>query len=166
MTLHGNVQLDVSSLGPQLPEAADGPAFVYRHIVSFEETNLVGNVYFSRHVSWQGRCREMFLKAHAPGILAEMTRDLRLVTLRVSCEYFAELRAFQEVEIQMRLAFIRQHRLGLDFAYHVVTKASAQLAAHGFQEIGCMRAEGEALFAIAPPSEMISAFHPFMARQP
>jgi enediyne biosynthesis thioesterase len=66
----------------------------------------------------------------------------------------------------MRLAFIRQHRIGLDFAYHIVSKASAQLVARGFQEIGCMRAEGETLFAIAPPSEMINALYPFMARQP
>ena len=38
-------------------------AFEYRHVVSFEETNLVGNVYFANHLSWQGRCRELFLPA-------------------------------------------------------------------------------------------------------
>ena len=41
-------------------------AYEYRHVVGFEETNVVGNVYFSRYVSWQGRCRELFLREGIP----------------------------------------------------------------------------------------------------
>jgi enediyne biosynthesis thioesterase len=62
-------------------------AYEYHHIVCFEETNLVGNVYYTNHVLWQGRCREMFLREHAPDIAEELTRDLRLVTMSCSCEY-------------------------------------------------------------------------------
>ena len=28
--------------------------YEYRHVVGFEETNLVGNVYFVNHLRWQG----------------------------------------------------------------------------------------------------------------
>ena len=63
-------------------------AYEYHHIVGFEETNVVGNVYYANHISWQGRCREMFLRDNAPEILDELSRGLALVTLRVSCEYF------------------------------------------------------------------------------
>ena len=35
-------------------------SYEYRHVVAFEETNLVGNVYYVNHLRWQGRCREMF----------------------------------------------------------------------------------------------------------
>lgn len=139
----------------------DKQAFVYRHTVSFEETNVVGNVYFSRHVAWQGRCREMFLKAHAPGILDEIYRDLRLVTLKVSCEYFDELQAFDEVEIRMRLGFVRQHRIGLDFDYAIVNGAAERFAARGFQEIGCMRLDQQRLKATAIPHELGSALRKF-----
>jgi enediyne biosynthesis thioesterase len=74
-------------------------AFEYRHVVGFEETNLVGNVYYANHVRWQGRCREMFLREHAPDVLDALAQDLRLVTLHCSCEYLAELNAFDEVII-------------------------------------------------------------------
>ena len=104
--------------------AAPARAFRYRHVVSFEETNLVGNVYFARHISWQGRCREMFLLAHAPAVLADLNRSLRLVTLNVACEYFAELRALDEIEIAMSLAYQRQHRIGLAFDYRLVRSAA------------------------------------------
>ncbi len=137
------------------------PAYLHRHVVCFEETNVIGNVYFTRHVSWQGRCREMFLKTHAPGILDEIRRDLRLVTLKVSCEYFSELHAFDEIEIRMRLAFLRQHRIGLDFDYHVISGTSELLVARGFQEIGCMRLGHNGLSAMAPPCELMEALLPY-----
>jgi len=47
-------------------------SYEYRHVVVFEETNLVGNVYYVNHLRWQGRCREMFLREHAPLVLAEL----------------------------------------------------------------------------------------------
>ncbi|OOO17891.1 acyl-CoA thioesterase [Rhizobium sophoriradicis] len=142
------------------------PVFLHRHVVSFEETNVVGNVYFSRHVSWQGRCREMFLRNHAPGILDELNRDLRLVTRKVSCEYFAELRAFDEVEIRMRLAYVEQHRIGLEFDYFVTGSISEAAAAHGFQEIGCMRLREGSLVPVSPPAELVEALRPFMVPRP
>src|SRR5688572_14773973 len=81
-------------------------SYCYRHLVSFEETNLVGNVYFARFVSWQGRCREFFLHEYAPEILADLAGDFRLITLNVSCEYFVELRALDQLEIRMSLVHL------------------------------------------------------------
>ena len=51
--------------------------YEYRHIVGFEETNLVGNVYYVNYLRWQGRCREMFLSERAPDVLAELQDDLK-----------------------------------------------------------------------------------------
>lgn len=137
------------------------PAFIYRHIVSFEETNVVGNVYFTRHISWQGRCREMFLKQNAPGILDEIASDLRLVTLRVACDYFEELNAFDEIELRMSLTHLRQHRIGLNFDIMKLCPAGANLAARGFQEIGCMRLRAGTLAPVLPPASLAKALKPF-----
>src|SRR6185503_8944656 len=72
-------------------------AFEYNHVVGFEETNLVGNVYYVNHLRWQGRCREMFLREKAPSVLADLNNGLCLVTTRCSCEYLAEVSAFDEI---------------------------------------------------------------------
>jgi enediyne biosynthesis thioesterase len=132
-------------------------AFVHTHVVSFEETNLVGNVYFVRHVAWQGRCREMFLKEHAPTILDELERDLRLVTLTVSCTYFDELRAFDEVVIRMSQAYQRQHRIGLCFDYRVERAGEPRQAARGFQEVACMRISAGVLAPCPVPRPLADA---------
>lgn len=137
------------------------PAFSYRHRVSFEDTNLVGNVYFVRFLSWQGRCRELFLMEHAPGVLTDLEGTLRLVTLNVSCEYFAELRALDDVEVSMSLREQRQHRIRLAFQYFVHRRTARILAAHGTQDVGCMRQTAAGLSPTAVPAELMSALEPF-----
>ncbi len=143
-------------------ESARAPSYVLRHTISFEETNLVGNVYFVRHLAWQGKCREMFLRDHAPSILQELEGDLRLVTLRCSCEYFMELRAFDDIEVEMTLAHLNQHRVGLDFNYRAKRLGEHSIA-RGFQEVGCMRLREGRLVAVEPPDELASALKAFEA---
>ena len=136
-------------------------SYDYRHTVSFEETNLVGNVYFTRHLSWQGRCRELFLRDHAAEVLDQLRGDLRLVTISVSCEYFAELHALDTVEIQMRLARRHQHRIKLRFDYLLQGGAPGLLVARGLQEIGCMRQTGDGLTPTAVPGVLALALAEF-----
>jgi enediyne biosynthesis thioesterase len=136
-------------------------AFTYSHVVSFEETNVVGNVYFTRHLAWQGRCREMFLRQHAPSILDDLARDLRLVTLRVTCEYFDELNAFDAIDVRMTLAHLRQNKIGLDFTYLKAAGTERTTAARGFQEIGCMRLAAKGLVPTAVPRALADALRPF-----
>jgi enediyne biosynthesis thioesterase len=135
--------------------------YEYRHIVGFEETNLVGNVYFVNHLRWQGRCRELFLRDHAPGVLAELGRGLSFVTIHVSCDYFEEVRALDEVMIRMRLASQLQNRLMLDFDYHRAHQGREQLVARGVQHLACMRKEGTGLVPTPLPAELRDALLPF-----
>jgi len=114
-------------------------AYEYRHLVGFEETNLVGNVYYVNHLRWQGRCREMFLRDHAPEVLAELSRGLALATVRCSCEYLAELEAFDSIVVRMRLGDVAQNRLTLLFEYWRQGEAGEELVARGEQQIACIR---------------------------
>ena len=75
--------------------------YEYRHLVTFQETNLVGNVYYANHISWQGRVRELFLRDHAPTVVQELMNGLLIATTRVSCDYLAELTVFDEILIRM-----------------------------------------------------------------
>src|SRR2546430_7299375 len=87
------------------------------HLVSFEDTNFVGNVYFTKYFSWQGRCREQFLHEKAPEVLDALRHGLALMTTRCSCEFLAELTAGDEVLIRMRLGRQAQTSLMLHFDY-------------------------------------------------
>jgi len=132
-------------------------AYEYRHVVGFEETNLVGNVYYANHVRWQGRCREMFLRDRAPDVIEALKHGLVLVTTRVSCEFVAELVAFDEVILRMRLGELGQNRITMKFDYWRHNAAGEELVARGEQQVACMQREGEQVFPVPVPSQLREA---------
>ena len=132
-------------------------AFEYKHVVGFEETNLVGNVYFTHHISWQGRCRELFLREHAPDVLEGLNKGLLLVTTRTSCDYFAELYAFDEIVIRMRLGALAQNRITMVFEYWRATQNGEELAARGEQQVVCMHREGNQVTPMPIPETLLRA---------
>lgn len=136
-------------------------SFEFRHVVGFEETNLVGNVYYVNHLRWQGRCREMFLHNKAPEILAELANGLALATVRCSCDYLAELEAFDRVLLRMRLGGVVQNRITLLFDYFRETAGGEELIARGEQVIACMRREGGRTVPTPIPVPLREALKPY-----
>jgi len=137
------------------------PYYEYRHIVGLEETNLVGNVYFVNHIRWQGRCREMFLKDHAPGVMRRLLEDLSLVTVSCACNYFSELTALDEISVRLYLQDLAQNRIALRFEYWRVNRGPGELIAEGNQEIACMRRVAGALEVEEVPAELRRALAPY-----
>jgi enediyne core biosynthesis thioesterase len=132
-------------------------AYEYRHVVGFEETNLIGNVYYANHVRWQGRCREMFLRDRAPEVIEALKHGRVLVTTRVSCEFMAELVAFDEIILRMRLGALAQNRITMNFEYWRHTAGSEELVARGEQQVACMQREGEQVVPVPVPAQLREA---------
>ena len=139
-------------------------SFDYRHVVGFEETNLVGNVYYVNHLRWQGRAREMFLRQYAPEILAEFDHGLALVTLQCSCQYLGELKAFDQVIIRMFLSAIAQNRIAMRFEYWR-EGVKDELVGRGEQEIACMRRHGGQLLPTSIPVQLRDVLAEFAEAQ-
>ncbi len=137
-------------------------AYEYRHVVGFEETNVVGNVYYANHIRWQGRCREMFLREHAPEVSGEIARGLCLITTRCSCDYLVELYAFDEVVIRMRLADLGQNRITMAFEYWRCTAQNTEdIVARGEQQIVCMQRSAGALEPTPVPKSLVDALRAY-----
>ena len=132
-------------------------AYEYRHVVGFEETNLIGNVYYVNHVRWQGRCREMFLRDRAPDVIEALKHGLVLVTTRVSCEFMTELVAFDEIILRMRLGELAQNRITMKFEYWRHAPAGEEMVARGEQQVACMQREGEQVVPVPVPSQLREA---------
>ncbi|WP_091091521.1 acyl-CoA thioesterase [Micromonospora nigra] len=136
--------------------------FEYRHTVGFEETNIVGNVYYVNYLRWQGRCREMFLKDRAPEVLADLQADLKLFTLRVDCEFFAEITAFDELAIRMRLLELAQTQVEFGFDYvRLAPDGGELLVARGMQRVACMRGPNTRTVPTRVPEALTRALAPY-----
>jgi enediyne core biosynthesis thioesterase len=140
--------------------------YEYRHVVGFEETNLVGNVYYVNYVRWQGRCREMFLLEHAPGVLDELRAGLKLFTIKSECEYLSEVTAFDELAIRMRLEELTQTQIGFAFDYVRISKGMEELVARGRQRVACMRGSNGATAPARVPEQLRRALEGYQVRVP
>jgi len=132
-------------------------AYEYRHVVGFDETNMIGNVYYANHVRWQGRCREMFLRDRAPEVIEALKHGLVLVTTRVSCEFMAELFAFDEIALRMRLGELVQNRITMNFEYW----RGEELVARGEQQVACMQREGKQVVPVPVPVQLREALREY-----
>ena len=131
--------------------------YEYQHIVGFQETNLIGNVYYVHYLSWQGRCREMFLQDNAPGVLEDIASGLKLATVRVSCEYEEELLAFDRIAVRMSLATLKPSGMTLRFTYVKLGDTRETIVARGEMEIACLRETA----AVPVPEELREALRPY-----
>ncbi|GAA2597030.1 acyl-CoA thioesterase [Actinomadura fulvescens] len=137
--------------------------FEHLHTVGFEETNIVGNVYYVNYLRWQGRCREMFLKERAPDVLAELQDDLKLFTLKVDCEFYVEITAFHELSIRMRLLELGQTQLEFGFDYVRLDPGGIEtLVARGRQRVACMRGPNTRTVPTRVPESLVRALQPYL----
>ena len=141
------------------------PGYEYAHVVGFEETNLVGNVYYVNYLRWQGRCRELFLKEKAPAVLRDIQGDLKLFTQKVECEYVAEITAFDELAIRMVLVDLGQTTIELGFEYWCLRSGDRQLVARGMQRIVCMRGPNGDTRPSRVPIALVEALRPYMSEE-
>ncbi len=129
-------------------------AYLYRHVVTLDETNAIGNVYFVHFLHWQGHCREYFLAEKAPGVLEAMQRDaFAMVTVSCSMDYYAECFAFNDIEVAMTLRCSAGNRIVMDFEF----RRGAQLAARGSQTVACMRRVDSGTVPTEIPAELARA---------
>jgi len=92
--------------------------FDYRFSLGFQETNVVGNVYFANYFLWQGKCREDFLRRYAPEVLGDFKAGYGLITQECSCVFREEAFAFQNILIRMGLERLSRTGMSMSFDYY------------------------------------------------
>ena len=136
--------------------------FEIQHQVAFEETNLVGNVYYTNFLRWQGRCREMFLAQNAPSMVEEFLKGMTIATVHASCDFYEELWAFDYVAIRMYMREVRQNRLRLRFEYwRLHPETPEQLVARGEMELAFLRRTENGTVPTPLPQELRDALRPY-----
>jgi len=87
---------------------------------SLQDSNLVGNLYFSNYSAWQGRLRDRLLHEIAPECF-----DLRQLGAQPECLFFSthhlrEAMPFDSIEAQMSVKAMYDGALDLWFDYYRV----------------------------------------------
>jgi enediyne core biosynthesis thioesterase len=140
-------------------ETLDGVVFEYRFTTTFEETNVVGNIYFANYARWQGKCREMFLKEFCPSVIREVQEGLALITLDLNLRFISQLFAFDEVIMRMGLGSLGSSRMMMTFKYYRNGSDGEELVCEGSQAMACMRQPSPGQWSAVPiPQEIHDVF--------
>jgi enediyne biosynthesis thioesterase len=158
-----HTQYDVPNAECEHGNSAD-PYFAYRRIVSLEETNATGNVYFSQYVKWQGHCREMFLKETGDWVVRELGNRYALVTTWCRCDYFMETEAFDEICMHLWMSDVTQNRMTLEFEYWRVAAGGDELVARGSQQLAWLeRDENDRMVPRPVPARLLESIEDYVA---
>jgi flavin reductase (DIM6/NTAB) family NADH-FMN oxidoreductase RutF/acyl-CoA thioesterase FadM len=103
----------------------------------------------------------MFLKEKAPTVLADLRDDLKLFTLKVECEFFSEITAFDNLSIRMRLEELTQTQIQFSFDYVKLDEDQETLVAKGTQRIACMRGPNTETVPSRVPVDLRKALAPY-----
>ncbi|MBU2902973.1 acyl-CoA thioesterase [Maribacter dokdonensis] len=134
-----------------------GAYFEYRFTTSFEETNLVGNIYFANYALWQGKCREMFIKEYCSDVVKEINDGLKLITVDLGLQFVSQLFALQDVVIRMSLEAQSEFRMMMNFEYYRSENEALHLVCKGHQSTTSMKLVDDVLTLVPFPKSMIDA---------
>ncbi|WP_340064944.1 acyl-CoA thioesterase [Ascidiimonas aurantiaca] len=146
-----------------LIKTPEGAFYEYRFIATFEETNLVGNIYFANYALWQGKCREMFIYEYCRDVVKEIHNGLGLITLDLSLQYVSQLFAFDTVVMRMSLEAQSESRLLMNFEYYREEEGKLTLVCKGHQATAAMREVDGKMVPVHFPDSMIEALETYKA---
>ncbi len=97
-------------------------------------------------------------------MIDDLERGLAIVTTRVACDYFRELRVFDEVVLRMRAGALHQGRVTMLFDYvRALAGGGEELIARGEQQIAFMRRQGTSLVPERVPPSLAEALREYGA---
>ena len=139
----------------------EGVCYEYEFTVTFQETNIVGNVYFANFALWQGKCREMFLFEYCPSIYSHIRNGLLLITTNLNLNFISQAFAFDRIKIRMFLHKQNVNRLMMVFKYYKISENGETLLCEGSQTTAAMKEIDGNVVAVPYPGELIETFETF-----
>lgn len=103
------------------------------HMVTFAETNVVGNVYFAHHFFWQGIARESLLAMFYPEFAIDVKEGFGLITDYASMDFSHEARVFDSVQLRTTVTSLTRSRV--EFEFEFIREKDGLLLSRGKQAV-------------------------------
>jgi len=107
--------------------------YEYRHLVTFDDTNSAGNVYFAQYFKWMGKCRELILAEYYPEIISDMKKGFGFATEFAHIDFAKECFLYDNILVRMTIADLTRTRVEFDFQF--INEKDAGVVATGKQAV-------------------------------
>lgn len=126
--------------------------FVYEQMVSYSDTNSVGNVYFAMYAMWVGKTRELFFHECLPDFQLSTT-SFYILTRSFTHKYIRETREFEEVKTKVR---VKKYNRKFATLEHQIFDGAGNLLGEGEQSLMFVSSKDYSLIDV--PQEVYNAF--------
>ena len=114
--------------------------FIYDKIkVFFKHTDYHGFVHPYNFLEWMSYAREAFFKNVLPTYQLESNRSINMVTVRMECDYLADARFGDDIEILIFTEHVK--RFSFDVVFEFYRRPSQELLGIGRQTIAFLQSE-------------------------
>jgi acyl-CoA thioesterase FadM len=148
----------VSVLAPDITKRKKYFLEQQEFLTSTEDSNLVGNIYFSQYYSWQARLRDHYLFAYFPEIF-QWSNKSEFVCIYAEVNHLQEAMPFEIIEVSMYLYELFAEGFTLYFEYYSVSEHGTRRRklAHGEHSVVWVP-EGQELSSEIHPAKMPEAY--------
>ncbi len=136
--------------------------YQHRHLVTFGDTNIVGNVYFANYFHWQGACREALMAETYPEFANDLRRGFGLITEFAHIDFLQESRLFDKVVVCMTVSDLSRTRI--EFEFEFTREKDSVLLARGKQAVVWINQQHRP--SLMPDKLYDSVAHYFGVREP
>jgi len=112
-----NFLFDDANFGRIVAEYKKKPHFLFRtsYQTSLENSNLIGNIYFSNYAKWIDSTKDLFLYNQKPGIFTKVNFIGELATAECKISYSQEAMPFDKVFVKMYVEAIYEKAILLKY---------------------------------------------------
>lgn len=108
-------------------------SFDQRFVVTFQDTNVAGNVYFATYFRWQGVCRELLLALLYSQASEDLRKGMGFATKYAHMDFVHEALLFDSILIRMTAQ--RLTRIQVEFGFEFLKEPEGRLLAKGTQGV-------------------------------
>jgi acyl-CoA thioesterase FadM len=122
---------------------------------TLEDSNLVGNVYFSNYSVWQGRARDKFFHKNLPEVF-KFQDGAELYCIRSYVKHLREAMPFDQIQVAVRLREVKEKGLCLYFEYFKFTDGKrGEKIAYGEHDLAWAKETRKSVTPIALPETIL-----------
>ncbi|MCW5203123.1 hypothetical protein VU12_09315 [Desulfobulbus sp. US4] len=127
-------------------------------LTSREDSNLIGNIYFSNYYSWQARVRDLYLATRLSSVSSQESFG-DFVCVHAEVQHLQEAIPFEIIEVSMYLYELFAEGFTFHFEYYTVSEHGARLRklAHG-EHSAVWVPDGQELSSEINPTKMPEAY--------
>lgn len=107
--------------------------FEHRHVVTFQDTNMVGNVYFSNYFKLMGETREIVMIDHYPEMVDDLKLGFGMATEFAHIDFKKEAFLFDIILVKMSIEELSRTRI--QFGFEFINEKTGVLLATGQQAV-------------------------------